>query len=267
MCLIVTAIHAHPEYPLIIAANRDEFYHRPTAPLGFWEDHPEVLAGRDLQGEGTWLGVSKLGRIAAVTNYRNPSIDRPNALSRGLLVSHFLMGSQSPQKYIDRISCAGDLYNGFNLIVGDVHGLWWHSNVSADSLELKPGIHGICNHLLDTPWPKLEKAKSGFLGVIKENSEIDPESIFQLLTDMEVPPDNRLPDTGVGLDREKMLASIFVKSDIYGTRSSSIILYHKSGLLTFMEKTFLTPSPTPTTESTRQFEINLKSVLNKNFTI
>jgi uncharacterized protein with NRDE domain len=257
MCLIVTAIHPRPEYPLVIAANRDEFYHRPTSPLGFWEDHPEILAGRDLQGQGTWLGVSKSGRIAAVTNYRDPSMDKPNALSRGLLVSHFLMGSQSPQNYIDRVGHAGDLYNGFNLIVGDIHGLWWFSNISIDPKKLETGVHGICNHLLDTPWPKLEKAKTGLLDIIKNSREIDPEDIFELLANTDLPPDNHLPDTGVGLDWERMLASIFVQSDIYGTRSSSIILYHASGQLSFLERTFITPSPKPFPENTRRVDIML----------
>ena len=258
MCLILIASNIHPEYRLIIAANRDEFYHRPTAPISFWVDHPEILAGRDLQGTGTWLGVSRNGRIAAVTNYRNPSVDKPDALSRGILVSHFLMGSQSPEFYIDRISYAGDLYNGFNLIIGGVDGLWWFSNVNSASLKLDPGIHGICNHLLDTPWPKLEKAKAGLLDIINGSRKIDPETIFQLLADTAVPPDDRLPDTGVGLDWERILSSIFVNSDIYGTRSSSIILYNNSGLLTFLERTFKTPSPTPLPEETHQMDIWLK---------
>jgi uncharacterized protein with NRDE domain len=258
MCLILIASRIHPDYPLIIAANRDEFYNRPTAPLDFWDDHPEILAGRDLQGNGTWLGVSRNGRIAAVTNYRDPRSDKPGALSRGLLVSHFLMGSQSPEIYIERVGHAGNLYNGFNLVAGDVNKLRWFSNVTMTSSILDPGIHAICNHLLDTPWPKLEKAKSGLLDIINENRNIDPETIFQLLSDTSVPPDEYLPDTGIGLEWERMLASIFVQSDVYGTRSSSIILYNNNGLLKFQEKTFTTPSPVPAPYETRQFEISLK---------
>ena len=260
MCLILIASHLHPEYPLIIAANRDEFYHRPTAPLAFWADHPEVLAGKDLHGTGTWLGVSDTGRIAAVTNFRDPSNDKPNPLSRGVLASHFLMGSQSPGIYIDRIRGTGDLYNGFNLIIGDINELWWFSNINGASLKLNAGVHGICNHLLDTPWPKLEKAKTLFRDIIMHERALDPENIFDMLSDTEYPPEDLLPDTGIGPDWERVLSPIFVLSDVYGTRSSSIILYHRSGLLSFLERTFQTPSSLPTPLETRQKDIWLKPI-------
>ena len=262
MCLILIASQVHPEYPLIVAANRDEFYHRPTAPLSFWQDHPEVLAGKDLQGSGTWLGVSKTGRVAAVTNYRDFTMDQPNALSRGLLASHFLMGSQSPEFYIDRVRISGNLYNGFNLIVGDVNCLWWFSNVNNASLKLEPGIHGISNHLLNTPWPKLEKAAAMLSDIMNRDRQIDPENIFSMLADTSFPPDQRLPDTGVGKAWEKMLSPIFVTSDVYGTRSSSVILYHHSGLLSFLERTFKTPSPAPTPLETKQVDTWIEKFTN-----
>jgi len=258
MCLILIALHHHRQYPLIIAANRDEFYRRPTAPLAFWNDHPEILAGRDLLGAGTWLGVTRSGRIAAVTNYRDPTNDKPNSISRGLLVSHFLMGSQSPENYVNRIIGAGDLYNGFNLIIGDINELWWFSNVNSAFLKLDPGIHGISNHLLDTPWPKLERAKGELQDIIVRSPEINPEEIFNMLADTAYPPENQLPNTGVGADWERVLSPIFVASDVYGTRSSSIILYHRSGLLQFIERTFKTPSPLPAPQETRQTDIRLK---------
>jgi uncharacterized protein with NRDE domain len=260
MCLIVLALQVHPEYPLIIAANRDEFYLRPTAPLAYWDDQTQILAGRDLQGKGTWLGVSRNGRMAAVTNYRDPASDKPGAMSRGLLVSGFLMEAQAPEAYAHRISDRGNLYNGFNLIVGDLSQYWWVSNLAPAPMKLTPGIHGISNRLLDTPWPKLEKAKAGLLNIITGNQSIQPEKIFDLLTDTIAPPDESLPDTGVGSDWERILSSIFVRSDSYGTRSSSIIFYHHSGMLMFLERTFKIPSPTPTPENTRQFEIYVKAV-------
>ncbi len=255
MCLIVIAFQIHPEYPLIIAANRDEFYHRPTAALAFWEDFPDILAGRDLQEKGTWLGVSRKGRLAAVTNYRDPSLDKPHTLSRGILASGFLMDTQSPKAYVHRISEQGDLYNGFNLIVGDLNEIWWCSNINSASLKIQPGVHGISNRLLNTPWPKLEKAKSRLRAIISRPQPMDPETIFEMLADTETPPDHRLPNTGVGMDWERILSPIFVTSNIYGTRASSIILYHKNGLLTFLERTFITPSPVPTPEATRRHEI------------
>jgi uncharacterized protein with NRDE domain len=258
MCLIVMALRVHPEYPLIIAANRDEFYHRPTAPLAFWDDQPDILAGRDLQGKGTWLGVSRNGRLAAVTNYRDPSMDKPDAQSRGILVSGYLRGAQSPEAYVQSMRIRGDLYNGFNLIVGTMDELWWISNVNSAYLNISAGIHGISNRLLDTPWPKLEKAKSGMATIVRSGGKMDPETIFQLLSDTAAPPDHRLPHTGVGLDWERILSPIFVSSEIYGTRSSSIILYHKNGLLTFFERTFIPPNLTPSSTHTRHFDIDLK---------
>jgi uncharacterized protein with NRDE domain len=259
MCLIVLALQVHPQYPLIIAANRDEFFLRPTAPLAYWDDQTHILAGRDLQGKGTWLGVSRNGRMAAVTNYRDPTSVKPGALSRGLLVSGFLMDAQSPETYAHRMNDQKNLYNGFNLIVGDFSQYWWVSNLAPAPMKLTPGIHGISNRLLDTPWPKLEKAKAGFLNIITGNQKILSEQIFHLLADTDAPPDESLPDTGVGLDWERILSPIFVISDSYGTRSSSIIFYHRSGLLTFLERTFKTPSPIPAPENTRKFEIHFKT--------
>jgi uncharacterized protein with NRDE domain len=266
MCLIVLALKVHPEYPLIIAANRDEFYLRPTATLAYWDDQTHILAGRDLQGKGTWLGVSRNGRMAAVTNYRDPASDKPGALSRGLLACGFLMEAQSPEAYVHRISDQGNLYNGFNLIVGDLSQYWWVSNLAPAPMKLTPGIHGISNRLLNTPWPKLEKAKAVFFNIITGNEKNLPEKIFNLLADTTAPPDESLPDTGVGLDWERILSPIFVISDGYGTRSSSIIFYHHSGLVTFLERTFKIPSPIPTPENTRKFEIHLKP-LNDQFLI
>ena len=186
MCLIVMALHVHPEYPLIIAANRDEFYLRPTAPLAYWDDQTHILAGRDLQGKGTWLGVSRNGRMAAVTNYRDPTSNKPGALSRGLLGSGFLMEAQSPEAYVHRISDQGNFYNGFNLIVGDLSQYWWVSNLAPAPMKLTPGIHGISNRLLNTPRPKLEKAKAELeMDVDKAKVELKEQMIKLTMTEAE----------------------------------------------------------------------------------
>jgi len=258
MCLIIIAIDTHPEYPLVIAANRDEYYHRPTAPLAFWDDMPDVLAGRDLAGGGTWLGVSRTGRIAAVTNYRDPAHQDPDARSRGLLITRFLEGGTPADVYFKNLMDAGENYNGFNLVAGDMGRLWWMSNISNEIKELTPDISGISNRLLNTPWPKLEKAKTRLRSVLASGSIIDVENIFSLLTDTAAPEDAQLPDTGVGLEWERMLSPIFVASDIYGTRSSSVILYHHSGKLTFWERTWQVPRPRPTPIETRRVDLDIR---------
>jgi uncharacterized protein with NRDE domain len=257
MCLILIASKSHPVYPLIIAANRDEFYHRPTAPLSFWDDHPEILAGRDLQGKGTWLGVTKKGRIAAVTNYRDPEKINPNAPSRGLLVSNFLISDQPPADYLNAIENLNENYNGFNLVVGDSKQLWWYSNRKNNILKIGTGIHGISNHLLDTPWPKIKKSTSGLHDILNTSDPIDPEDIFQLLADTNRPADKNLPDTGVGLEWERILSSVFVTSEIYGTRSSAVILLDTTGNLLFLERTYKTGAHTPTAVETRRYGIKL----------
>jgi len=257
MCLIAIAFRAHPRYPLIVAANRDEFYHRPSAPIGFWKDHPDVLAGRDLQANGTWLGISRTGRISAVTNYRDPAAIRPDALSRGRLVSDFLTSDLPPETYLTAIQNQKDQYTGFNLVVGDVTKLWWYSNKKNVVVELDPGIHAISNRLLDTPWPKTEKIRAGMETICRTKKPVDPETVFALLSDTTRAPDSELPDTGVGLDWERMLSPIFVVSDVYGTRSSAVILVENSGRVLFSERTFLPGPDFPVPENTRAFSITV----------
>jgi len=265
MCLIVIVTLSHPDYPLVVAANRDEFYHRPTTPLSFWEDHPDLLAGRDLQGKGTWLGVTTGGRFAAITNYREPNTIDPGAVSRGLLVSNFLISDTLPETYLKAIGDSDDTYNGFNLVAGYIldskqqvsPSLWWYSNKKKEILNIPPGIHAISNHLMDTPWPKTRKTMEGIRKILTEQKSIDPETIFSLLADTSRPPDEELPDTGVGLEWERVLSSVFVVSPVYGTRSSAVILVDRSGRLTFFERTFAAGTERPSAEATREFEIQL----------
>lgn len=238
MCLILLSYKLHPDYRLILAANRDEFYARPTAPLDYWADHPGVLAGRDLKGNGTWLGVTRSGRIAAITNYRDPATHLQNAPSRGILIRDYLAGNSSPQRYLEEVSKIGRRYNGFNLFVGDASGLFYYSNRATPVHKLKPGLYGISNHLLDTAWPKIKKGKIRLQGQLNGQEKIDFEKIFEILSDSSLPPDDELPDTGVGLHWERILSPLFIISSDYGTRSSSIVLIDKSCQITICERTF-----------------------------
>ena len=245
MCLIFLGYDVHPAYRLIVAANRDEYYDRPTKPLDFWEDVPEILAGRDMIGMGTWMGITRSGRFAAITNYRDPLSQKSDAPSRGLLVSRFLSENMSPKRYLESVRMSGHEYNGFNLLIGDRSALWYYSNKGNDILQITPGIYGLSNHLLDTPWHKVEKGKAALKTVFAE-AEIDIAAIFHILGDREYPPDDKLPDTGVGITWERILSPIFVASDSYGTRSSSVLLIKKTGEIFFEERSFIPEKQTRT---------------------
>lgn len=238
MCLILVAWRVHPDYPLVVAANRDEFFSRPTAPAAFWRDAPNLLGGRDLQAGGTWMGVTRDGRFAALTNFRDPASQRSDAASRGTLVSEFLQGAQTPAEYLDAVSRRGQDFNGFNLLAGDAaSSLAWFSNVGGQPRELGAGVYGICNHLLDTPWPKVQAAKSALHAALADLP--DDSGLFQLLCDDSVHPDDSLPRTGVSLEWERLLSAAFVKAPGYGTRSSTVLLVAKDGWAVFDEKTWL----------------------------
>ena len=238
MCLILFSYKIHPNYRLILAANRDEFYNRPTAPLDYWADHPDVLAGRDLKGTGTWLGVTRTGRIAAITNFREPDAQIEKAPSRGVLIRDYLTANSAPPHYLNEVRKIGHTYNGFNLITGDADGLFYYSSRATQVHELKPGLYGISNHLLDTSWPKVKNGKARLQGQLNGKEKIDPEKIFEILSDSSMPTDDELPDTGVGLQWERILSPLFITSSEYGTRSSSIVLIATSGQVTIMERTF-----------------------------
>ncbi len=257
MCLIAIALSSHPAYRLIIAANRDEFYSRPTTAIDFWDDYPDILAGRDLQSRGTWLGISRRGRIAAVTNYRDPSSMTPWGKSRGQLVKDFLAGDQAPDNYLAGVKQQRDQYSGFNLMTGDPDQIWWYSNKSSAIVRLSPGIHAVSNHLLNTPWPKTETLKHKLLTLIGGKNVIEPYEILDLLFDPAPAPDDRLPDTGVSLEWERALSPIFVTSPGYGTRCSSVILVDAKKRLKFCERTFITDRNCPKPGDTRCFELQL----------
>lgn len=221
MCLILFAWRAHPDFPLVVAANRDEFFARPTAAAAYWGD-PPILAGRDLQAGGTWMGITATGRFAALTNYRDPGRLRPAAVSRGHLVADFLLGGDTPEHYLRRIAPHTDAYNDFNLLAAAGEDLYCLESASGHLQRLTPGIYGLSNHLLDTPWPKVADGKSALGGALAALP--DDRRLFDMLRDRQIYPDRDLPRTGVSLEWERLLSAAFVTAEGYGTRSSTVVI-------------------------------------------
>ncbi|MFC5474189.1 NRDE family protein [Paraherbaspirillum soli] len=243
MCLIVFAWQVIPGSPLIAAANRDEFYARPSAPAGWWDDHPDIYAGRDLQDGGTWIGITRGGRFAALTNVRAPAERRADAPTRGTLVSDFLSSKQSAAEYIAKVAPDAAAYNGFNLLVGDGRQLIWYSNKGdADARNgqpLTPGIYGISNALLDVCWPKVVRTKAQFASLLCQGAP--DETFFEMLTDTTPASDCRLPSTGVGIDRERVLSAVFIASPDYGTRASTLVKIQANGGAVLHERVVQSP--------------------------
>ncbi|MDI9479943.1 MAG: NRDE family protein [Syntrophomonadaceae bacterium] len=255
MCLILFAYESHPKYKLVVAANRDEFYSRPTSPADFWQDNPEILAGRDLREGGTWMGITTNGRFAALTNYRDPSRNKKTAPSRGHLVQRFLDSTMTPSAYIDQIPDAGKEYNGFNLLIGEHDSLYYYSNREQILRPVSPGIHGLSNALLNDPWPKVIKGKQA-LEMALQHDEVKPEQLFAILVDQEPVEDQELPDTGVGLEMERGLAPAFVTMSGYGTKTSTVILIDHSDQVRFWERSFTEERPDVWTEV--YYELSLR---------
>ncbi len=237
MCLLFVAWQTHPRYRLVLAGNRDEFHRRPTAPAGFWEDYPQVAAGRDLQAGGTWLGITRAGRYAAVTNYREgtpPDASR----SRGELVRDALLHDGPLSAYLRGIRSHGGEYRGFNLLAGDQEGLYYFSNRDGPPRRLEAGIYGLSNGLLDTPWPKVRAGRAAFARLLQRDGDLEPAALLALLADDRPAPDAELPATGVSLSRERWLSALFIRGQDYGTRSSSVILIDHEGKACLLERRF-----------------------------
>ncbi|WP_263786295.1 NRDE family protein [Salinibacter grassmerensis] len=238
MCLILFANDVHPEYPLIFAGNRDEFYDRPTAPAAFWDDAPHVLAGRDRKAGGTWLGITRRGHWATVTNVRDERPHREDAPSRGRLVADYLRDEPAPDAYLEDVEAEADQYNGFNLLVGTAESTFYYSNRDGTPRPVQSGIHGMSNAQLDDPWPKVERGTSR-LDTLCNEDEPSVEAFFDVLDDRRPAPDENLPQTGVGRETERMLSPPFIDGDeAYGTRASTVFLVHRSGHVTFAERSF-----------------------------
>src|SRR6267154_2788947 len=243
MCLIFLSLHQHPNYKLIVAANRDEFYARKTEAAEFWNDHPQLVGGRDLEARkpagtcGTWMAMNKNGRIAMVTNYRDLKNLKSKAPSRGHLVTDYLLSDESPEKYLKSIEPRANLYNGFNLIVGNAEELFYLSNYKKGVEKMENGFHGLSNHLLDTPWPKVKRGKEK-TKLLFDQKKIQSEKILNALYDEQQAPDDQLPDTGVGLERERMLSSMFIKSPNYGSRCSTVVTVDQNNKVEFTERVY-----------------------------
>lgn len=238
MCLINFQLGNHQKYKLILAANRDEEYSRPTKEAHYWEDAPHILAGRDLRGMGTWLGVTKGGKIAALTNIRNKEeLLGSYQKSRGELVSDFLNCSLSAPEYLENIKIQSNDYAGFNLLLGDVDGLYYMNNYDKESIRVENGIHGLSNHHLNTPWPKVECGKNNLEEITSNHFSI--EDIFSLLRDDKKAAPSALPETGLSKEIESQLSSMFINTEHYGTRCSTVLTVSHENHITFSERTYL----------------------------
>ena len=233
MCLILVAWQTRPDYPLVVAANRDEFHARPSAPAAPWAEDPRVLGGRDLEAGGTWLGVRDDGRFAAVTNVREPGAAKGPA-SRGELPRDYLLGDRPPGEFAAGVE--GGRYSGFNLLLADAGGLWYLSNRDGAPRRLEPGIYGLSNHRLDTPWPKLVTARAGFRAALAGLPDREP--CFRILAGRETVPDRELPATGLAPEWERRLSAVFVQSPTYGTRAGTVLARAADGRLRLEERRF-----------------------------
>ncbi|WP_212626303.1 NRDE family protein [Pseudomonas sp. PP3] len=234
MCLIVFSWEPDRAQPLIVAANRDEFYARPSLPLAQWPEAPHVYAGRDLEAGGTWLGVGVNGRFAALTNIRDPH-QPPGRKSRGELVARFLTGDLSIDDYLTDVVARSPEYGGFNLLVGNKNELWHFNARETEAVLLPPGLYGLSNAGLDTPWPKLLRAKAALSEVLDDPQ---PQALLALLSDAQTAPFAELPDTGVGLATETLLSSVFIASQSYGTRASTALIVQADGTRHLVERSF-----------------------------
>lgn len=238
MCLVVLGLHAHPLHPLVVAANRDEYVARPAEAARFWPGEDGLLAGRDLRAGGTWAGVTRSGRFAALTNVRDPRAFDASLPSRGDLVPGFLRAGGDPLAHLEALAREPRTRNGFNLLAGAAGRLAWWSNADGPPREVEPGVHALSNALLDTPWPKAARTAAALRGLLARGAELDPEELFALLADRVPAPDGELPDTGVGLAAERLLSPPFIAAPGYGTRGSTLLIVSRAGRARFLERLF-----------------------------
>jgi len=233
MCLILLAINQHPDFPMVLAANRDEFYARPSKPMGWWQEKSKILGGLDLESGGSWLGLTRAGDFAALTNYREAGAKQPQRPSRGILVRDFLQQKNADWK--DWLSTNAQLFNGFNLVYGKWNQLNWFSNRSERQSRLHAGIYGLCNSLLDTPWPKVERGKRLMQQVLGQPN-FSESDLMRIMQDTQQAADNELPDTGIGQEWERLLSPIFISSATYGTRASTVLFINRKENVRMVER-------------------------------
>ncbi|MFT5427026.1 MAG: hypothetical protein ACI9ZT_001979 [Gammaproteobacteria bacterium] len=254
MCLIILSYKQFDNFPLILAANRDEFFERPTQSAHFWNDNPLILAGRDRKHNGSWLGITKQGRFAAVTNFREPSEKIARATSRGTLVSEYLLSEINAKNYLEDLLNRIDKFDGFNLLVGDTNALYFLSSMEKKIKNIQSGVYGISNGVFDCPWPKVIQGKLRLTEIMKSSGQVDETAFFKLLADETVPVDDELPDTGVGLEWEQKLGSIFVKADSFGTRCSTLLSIDANKQVRFIERNF---DPAGNEDGTERYSFKL----------
>ena len=236
MCLILFSYKFHSNFPLVVAANRDEFYQRPTQAAHFWPEAPQLLAGKDLQAGGSWMGVTRSGRFAAVTNYRDPGQNEHYPKSRGSLVADFLSGNWQAQQYLDTIDKSYSDFSGFNLLLGTTSQLFYYSNQTRACRELPPGNYGLSNGHLNEGWPKVVEGKKQLDELLQK--DLDHVKIIKLLNDRTEAADSQLPNTGVAASMEKILSAKFIQTEGYGTRSSTVISVDHQQQLNFTEQAY-----------------------------
>lgn len=238
MCILFIAVEEHDEYPLIVAANRDEFFERPTGQSEPWSENPKILAGRDLQAGGTWMGINANGRFAALTNVRDPQKIDPDARTRGELVANYLKDEDSNETYLGKLQRTKTQYNGYNLLFGDWHNLWVYNNHQDKTEKLSSGVFGLSNADLNSPWPKINKGVKNLRDYCQSGHDFNADILFDLLRDDTQAEDEMLPKTGVPIEWERKLSSIFIKSQEYGTRSSTLLTIDRKNTLRWQERSF-----------------------------
>ncbi|AMO58648.1 hypothetical protein GZ77_17890 [Endozoicomonas montiporae] len=255
MCLIIFSWQPEARHPMTLVANRDEFYDRPTKPAHFWPDNPEIFGGQDEKAGGSWLAINRSGRFAAVTNYRKwPAPE--GQVSRGHLVKNSLSSSLPTHEFLQTVQENSNLYTGFNFIAGDMNKLYYYSNIENRIVTLKPGIYGLCNQFLNSPWPKLIKAKEAVTKALDTDNSANPATLLDIMQNTEIAVDHLLPDTGIGKEKEVLLSSIFIRSPEYGTRNTSILTFDNNNGISWHEQTY---GSNGRHQSLKQFSIELKA--------
>lgn len=243
MCLILFAYRSDPRFPLIVAANRDEFFARPSTQAALWTDEESgrrILSGRDEQAGGTWLGITQDGRFAAVTNIRDPSQTKPRPRSRGELTRQYLAGNDTPQQYCEQLTKSYEQFAGYNLLVGDRHSLYYVNNSEEKVSKLEAGVYGLSNGLLNSSWPKVDKGKASLQMLLQQTGKLTNDTLLAMMNDKSQAEDADLPNTGVSIDMERKLSSAFILNPEreYGTRCSTALIVEQSGTTRFSEQNF-----------------------------
>ncbi|MED5420469.1 MAG: NRDE family protein [Pseudomonadota bacterium] len=235
MCLIVFSWESHPDYRLVLATNRDELHARPTQDMHWWPDRPDVLAGRDLQAGGTWFAITRGGRFASVTNYREARPNRTGRKSRGDLVTQFVNGMDSPSDFVARID--GERYAGFNLLAADNTGIWYVSNRGAEPVQLPAGVYGLSNAALDAPRSKLIRARDA-LGKLVKSDDVDSTRLIRLLADRTLEPVSNIEQGNLPFELARAVTAAFVVSETYGTRCTTTLTWSRDGDVAVTERRF-----------------------------